>query len=176
MTDEKAEPLEAGWKLLQELAQREAELEIINSVQQGLAARLEVQAIYDLVGDKIRDLFDAQVVMISTYDRQTDTVEHRYAIERGERVYAPGHFPPGGFRAQIVKTRQPLLVNMGRCGSSTPPRAADPAGDHPSQVLVRRAHAGRRPGHRRSEPAGCRAGKRLRRIGCYGCCKQWLLP
>jgi sigma-B regulation protein RsbU (phosphoserine phosphatase) len=49
--------------------------------------------------------------MISTYDRQTDTVEHRYAIERGERVYAPGHFPLGGFRAQIVKTRHPLLVN-----------------------------------------------------------------
>jgi serine phosphatase RsbU (regulator of sigma subunit) len=111
MSDEKAEPLEAGWKLWQELSQREAELAIINSVQQGLAARLEVQAIYDLVGDKIRDVFDAQVVMISTYDRQTDTVEHRYAIERGERVYAPGHFPPGGFRTQIVKTRQPLLVN-----------------------------------------------------------------
>jgi len=111
MADEKAESLEAGWKLLQELAQREAELAIITSVQQGLAARLEVQAIYDLIGDKIRDVFDAQVVMISTYDLQTDTVEHRYAIERGERVYAPGHFPPGGFRAQIVKTRQPLLVN-----------------------------------------------------------------
>jgi serine phosphatase RsbU (regulator of sigma subunit) len=111
MSNGKAEPLEAGWKLLQDLAQREAELAIISSVQQGLAARLEVQAIYDLVGDKIRDIFDAQVVMISTYDPQTGTVEHRYAIERGERVYAPGQFPPGGFRTQIVRTRQPLLVN-----------------------------------------------------------------
>jgi len=111
MSDEKVEPLEAGWKLLQELAQREAQLEIINSVQQGLAARLEVQAIYDLIGDKIRDVFDAQVVMISTYDRQTDTVEHRYAIERGERVYAPGHLPIRGFRTQIVQTRKPVMVN-----------------------------------------------------------------
>ena len=111
MADQKAEPLEPGWKLLQDLAQREAELAILDSVQQGLAARLEVQAIYDLVGDKIRAVFDAQVVMISTYDRETDTVEHRYAIERGERVYAPGHFPPGGFRAHIVQTRQPILVN-----------------------------------------------------------------
>src|SRR5512136_1651589 len=105
MAEEKAEPLAAGWEVLQKIAQREAELAIINSVQQGLAERLEVQAIYDLVGDKIRDFFDAQVVMISTYDRQTDTVEHRYAIERGQRVYAPGHFPPGGFRAHIVQTR-----------------------------------------------------------------------
>jgi serine phosphatase RsbU (regulator of sigma subunit) len=98
-------------RLEQELIQREAELAIINSIQQALASRLDVQAIYDLVGDEIRDIFNAQVVMISTYDPQTETVEHNYAIERGERVYAPGHHPIGGFRMQVVKTRQPVLVS-----------------------------------------------------------------
>jgi serine phosphatase RsbU (regulator of sigma subunit) len=49
--------------------------------------------------------------MISTYDPQTETIEHNYAIERGERVYAPGHFPIRGFRTQIVQTRQPVLVS-----------------------------------------------------------------
>ena len=111
MAGQTSVPTSDGSKLEQQLAQREAELAIITSVQQGLAARLDVQAIYDLVGDKIREVFDAQVVMISPYDRQTDTVEHRYAIERGGRVYVPGHFPPGGFRDQIIRTRQPLLVN-----------------------------------------------------------------
>jgi sigma-B regulation protein RsbU (phosphoserine phosphatase) len=96
--------------LKQVLAQREAELELIKSVQQALASRLEVQAIYNLVGDKIRDIFDSQVVMISTYDPQTETIEHRYAIERGQHIYAPGHHPIMGFRTQIVQTRQPLLV------------------------------------------------------------------
>ncbi len=43
-------------RLLAETQQRTAELEIINSVQQGLAAQLDMQAIYDLVGDKIRDI------------------------------------------------------------------------------------------------------------------------
>jgi serine phosphatase RsbU (regulator of sigma subunit) len=98
-------------ELEQLITQRDAELAIINSVQLGLASRLEVQAIYDLVGDKIRDIFNAQVVMISTYDSKTDTMEHRYAIERGERVYAPGNFPVRGFRTQIVQTRQPVLVS-----------------------------------------------------------------
>jgi phosphoserine phosphatase RsbU/P len=98
-------------KIRQQLAQREAELAIINSIQQGLASRLDVQSIYDLVGDKIRDIFDTEVVMISTYDPQMDSIEHRYAIERGERVYAPGHFPIRGFRTQIVQTHQPVLVN-----------------------------------------------------------------
>ena len=98
-------------RLLKETEQRANELAIINSVQQGLASKLDVQSIYDLVGDKFRDLFDAQVVMISTYDQQTNTIEHRYAIERGERVYSPNPHPPGGFRSKIIHTRQPLLVN-----------------------------------------------------------------
>jgi serine phosphatase RsbU (regulator of sigma subunit) len=94
-----------------ELLEREAELALINSVQQALASRLDVQAIYNLVGDKIRDIFDSQVVMISTYDPQTETIEHRYAIERGEHIFAPGRYPIRGFRTQIVQTRQPVLVN-----------------------------------------------------------------
>jgi phosphoserine phosphatase RsbU/P len=94
-----------------ELDEREAELALINSVQQALASKLDVQAIYDLVGDRIRDIFDSQVVMISTYDPATDTMEHRYAIERGERINAPGRFPVKGFRTQIVLGRKPVLVS-----------------------------------------------------------------
>ena len=44
-------------RLLAETNERAAELAIINSVQQGLADELDMQAMYDLVGDKIqRDL------------------------------------------------------------------------------------------------------------------------
>jgi serine phosphatase RsbU (regulator of sigma subunit) len=97
--------------LSQVLAEREAELAIINSVQLALASRLDVQSIYNLVGDKIRDIFDSQVVMISTYNPQDETIEHRYAIERGEHIIAPGRHPIRGFRTQIVQTKQPVLVN-----------------------------------------------------------------
>jgi signal transduction histidine kinase len=97
--------------LLKETEQRASELAIINRVQQELASKLEVQSIYDLVGDTFREIFDAQVVMISPYDPQTNTVEHRYAIERGRRVYSPGGHPPGGFRSKIISTKQPVLVN-----------------------------------------------------------------
>ena len=47
-------------RLLEETQQRNAELGIINSVQAGLASQLDMQAIYELVGDKIREIFDAQ--------------------------------------------------------------------------------------------------------------------
>jgi serine phosphatase RsbU (regulator of sigma subunit) len=107
---------EASWSgdvshIDQELAEREAELAIINSIQQALASQLDVQSIYTLVGDKIRDIFDSQVVMISTYDPETETIEHVYAIERGEHIYAPGRYPIRGFRTQIVESSQPVLVN-----------------------------------------------------------------
>jgi len=132
MADQTSMSKDKSPKLKQELLQREAELTIINTIQQGLASRLEVQAIYDLVGDEIRDIFNAQVVMISTYDQQTDSIEHRYAIERGERVYAQGQFPIRGFRTQIVQTRQPVLVstNVGeqaaRLGQPTLPGTITP--------------------------------------------------
>lgn len=119
-------------QLQQELAQSEAELDIINAVQDGLATHLEMQAIFDLVGNKIRDFFDAQVVMISTYDAQTHTVEHRYAIEAGQQIYFPGPHPPGGFRSRIIQTRRPLLVNVNvaeeaaRLGQPTIPGTVTP--------------------------------------------------
>src|SRR5690242_11051751 len=44
-------------RLLKETEQRNAELAIINSVQAALAAKLDMQAIYDSVGDKIQEIF-----------------------------------------------------------------------------------------------------------------------
>jgi signal transduction histidine kinase len=95
----------------EELRQRTAELAMINSVQLGLAKQFHVQDIYDLIGDKIREIFNAQVVMISIYDPATDTVEHRYTIERGRRVYVNAPQPLGGFRRRIIESGEPLLVN-----------------------------------------------------------------
>ena len=45
-------------RLLKETEQRAAELAIINSVQEALAAELNIQGIYDTVGDKIREIFN----------------------------------------------------------------------------------------------------------------------
>ena len=42
-------------RLLKETEQRAAELAVINSIQEGMAAELDFQAIVDLVGDKLRD-------------------------------------------------------------------------------------------------------------------------
>ncbi len=97
-------------RLLAETDERAAELGIINSVQQGLAANLEMDAMYDLVGDKIQDIFDAQVVDIAIVDRDARQIRFPYVIERGAR------FPNStmaliGPRKHVVETGEPLVLN-----------------------------------------------------------------
>ena len=55
-------------RLVHETRQRNAELALINSVQEAIAGELDLQAIYDVVGDKIQEVFDAQVVDIAILD------------------------------------------------------------------------------------------------------------
>src|SRR6478672_1401239 len=97
-------------RLLKETEQRTAELSVINSVQDGLAKEIEMQGIYELVGEKIRDIFSAQVVDIVTYDRNTDMLQDRYSFEKGDRTLA-GTWKPAGFRRIVIDTGQLLLVN-----------------------------------------------------------------
>ncbi|MFO7583221.1 MAG: GAF domain-containing SpoIIE family protein phosphatase [Anaerolineales bacterium] len=94
------------------LEQRNTEVSLINSVQAGLSARLEMQAIYDLVGDSLRDTFNAQVVMISQYDPQTDKIFHHYAIERGQHLNIPGWRNIDSSRKRIAETCKPYMINL----------------------------------------------------------------
>ena len=98
-------------RLLKETEQRTAELGIINSVQEGLASKLDIQAVYDLVGDKIRDVFDTQGISISYYDRQKNFITHPYYLFKGKRIVELGFELGKGLTSHIIQTAQPLLIN-----------------------------------------------------------------
>ena len=57
-------------RLLKETEQRNAELAIINSVQAGLAKKLVLQDIVELVGDKLREIFEADTVSVGMYEAE----------------------------------------------------------------------------------------------------------
>ncbi|HSS69183.1 MAG TPA: GAF domain-containing protein [Casimicrobiaceae bacterium] len=97
-------------RLLKETEQRNAELAIINSVQEGLASKLEMQAIYDLVGNKVRQIFDADVVGFSVYESEANLVRYVFLLDHGERFH-PEPGPPAGFTAHILRTRQPIVIH-----------------------------------------------------------------
>src|SRR5204863_4458213 len=65
-------------RLFKESEQRAAELAIINSVQQALAAELNMQGIYDAVGDKIREIFHQADLDIRIYEPRTGLIHYAY--------------------------------------------------------------------------------------------------
>ena len=97
-------------RLLTETDERAAELAIINGVQQGLAAELDLQAMYELVGDKIQGIFDAQVVDIGIYDLEAGFTHFPYAIERGVR-YPDEPVPITDVVRANIAVGEPVLIN-----------------------------------------------------------------
>jgi signal transduction histidine kinase len=115
-------------RLLKETEQRAAELAIINSVQAGLASKLDMQAIYDLVGDKIRDLLNTQSVWIITFDSSTRTRRVRYSFENGQRYYTFELFPYNKLTEHLIETKKPLVINQNFAEAITRFEMVDMAG------------------------------------------------
>src|SRR5436190_1631733 len=99
-------------RLFKESEQRAAELAIINSVQQALAAELNMQGIYDAVGDKIREIFNQADVGIRIYDPQTNQIHYPYVYEGGQRIAIESRpLSDKGFARHVLRTRETLVVN-----------------------------------------------------------------
>ena len=88
--------------------QRAGELAIINGIQQGVAGELGFQAIVDLVGDKLREVFRTGDIGINWWDERTRLLTGLYVCEHGVRLQPPPHSPePGGIVDSFV--RQPRI-------------------------------------------------------------------
>ncbi len=99
-------------RLLKETGQRAAEMAIINSIQQGIAAELDFQAIVDLVGDKLREVLKTQDIGIRWNDPKTGLAHYLYEYEHGQRLQLPPTLPtPGGPVERMRKTRVPVVFN-----------------------------------------------------------------
>src|SRR4029077_12558786 len=92
--------------------QRAAELAVINSIQQGMAEKLDFQAVIDLVGDKLRDVFHTGDIGIRWHEAETGLMHYLYQYEHGARqTVSPRPPVKGGPWSTIARTRQPLVLN-----------------------------------------------------------------
>ncbi len=98
-------------RLLKETEARNAELAVINSIQQGMSGSLNFQAIVDLVGDKLREVFDTGDLMITWRDDATVLRHILYSYEHGVRAF-PAPLPDTLQRPidKAVLQRRPVLV------------------------------------------------------------------
>ena len=95
-------------RLLKETEQRVAELAIINSIQQGLASKLDLQGIIDLVGDKLREVLKTDEIGVRLYDEATDLMQFPYEFEHGQRLSIEPQAPSAVFRA-VHRERKPVF-------------------------------------------------------------------
>ncbi|HTL75698.1 MAG TPA: GAF domain-containing protein [Casimicrobiaceae bacterium] len=99
-------------RLLKETEQRNAELAVINSIQQGIAGSLDFHGIAELVGEKLREVLGTQDMSISWYDFEKRTYEMLYVIEHGRRHPAvDGPMRPGGIIDRLAVGRQAIVLN-----------------------------------------------------------------
>ena len=101
---------------------------VVNSIAQGISRSLGFQAIVDIVGDKLCEIFGSDNLGITWRDPQapTETAHMLYAVQHGQRVTMPPlRVNPQGRFLQALLANQPVLANsraeMDAWGLSPPP-------------------------------------------------------
>src|SRR5579859_4561818 len=98
-------------RLYSETQARVTELATINRLSLALATQLELEALVDLVGAQLHEVFSMPVAYVALYDRDSQKIEFPYWVEFGQpRPFGP--LPLGqGLTSHSIRTRRPLLIN-----------------------------------------------------------------
>ena len=76
-----------------------------------LAKQLDFQAIIDLVGDRIHEIFNHEITLIATYDKENELTHFVYARRGETKIRDLPSLPPSGFSGHTIHTRQTIVVN-----------------------------------------------------------------
>ena len=68
-------------RAIEETRQRNAELAIVNEIGAALAQQLDFDAIIELVGERIRGIFEASSIFIGITDEDAKVIRFPYSIE-----------------------------------------------------------------------------------------------
>ena len=89
-----------------------AELATVNSVGQALATQLELDALIELVGERVRETFEADIAYVALHDEAAGTDRIRLLLrDRRATARACRSSTAQGLTSQILQAREPLLLN-----------------------------------------------------------------
>ncbi|UCG96467.1 MAG: GAF domain-containing protein [Burkholderiales bacterium] len=95
-----------------QLEQRDDELALINSIQQGIAEGKSFQGIVDLVGGRLREVFETGDLGIWWWDAPARTGHPLYAYEHGVRLHLqPYTVKPGEWVERVIDGRELVVAN-----------------------------------------------------------------
>ncbi len=100
-------------RAVEETRQRNAELAVVNEISAALAQQLDFQAVIELVGEKVREIFDVQTIAIVLYDEASGTISFPYSLDEGVRATPPPRRLGEGLNSIIISERRPLLFGVG---------------------------------------------------------------
>ncbi len=98
-------------RLFDDVRRRAAELEIIGRVSDAMASQLELEALIELVGEQMREIFVADIVYVALLDEETGQIEFPYYNEDGRRLEETPMVLGEGLTSRILISRQPMLLN-----------------------------------------------------------------
>ncbi|MCP4544546.1 MAG: GAF domain-containing protein [Chloroflexi bacterium] len=97
---------------LQESRQRASELATVNRIGKALASQLDIEALIELVGEQMRQIFGAQTIYVALYDPKTSMIRFPYDLDGGQRVDGDVIAFGQGITSRIIESGQPLLINQ----------------------------------------------------------------
>ena len=98
-------------RLYAETQVRVTELATINRLSLALATQLELDALVQMVGSQLHDIFAMPIAYVALFDRETQQIDFPYWVESGQ------HLPFGplalgqGLTSHVIRTRRPLMIN-----------------------------------------------------------------
>ena len=100
-------------RAIEETRERNAELAVINEIGAALAAQLDFGAVIELVGNRVREIFDVDTMAITLYDEPSGEISFPFSLDEGTRYEMPGRVLGEGLTSQVIETRAPLLFGSG---------------------------------------------------------------
>ena len=83
----------------------------MNSVGQALAAQLDLDALIELVGERVRETFDADIVYVALHDEAAGA-DRLCLLQRGRRAREEPSLEYGqGLTSRILESGEPLVLN-----------------------------------------------------------------
>ena len=100
-------------RLFKESEQRKAELAMINSMQEGTGGRTRLPGDHDRGGRQARERYSIRAdIGVRWHEPRTNMLHCLYDYEHGQKLSFPPMPADGiGIWAQLVKTRQPIILN-----------------------------------------------------------------
>jgi PAS domain S-box-containing protein len=80
-------------------------------VGQALSSQLDLEALIELVGERVRETFDADMAYVALHDEAAVVIEFPYNWELGEHIAEPPMTFGEGLTSRIIESGEPLLLN-----------------------------------------------------------------